>query len=78
MVGQCDLIGGDGGQCDLIGGDGGQLEASMTSSLLMDFQQDSQQETSFFPDSSAVVGRVFSATLPNNNMEDVYLGDVVK
>ncbi|KAJ4920915.1 hypothetical protein JOQ06_000170 [Pogonophryne albipinna] len=66
----------------LVGGglsvEGGQLEASMTSSLLMDFQQDSQQETSFFPDSSAVVGRVFSATLPNNNMEDVYLWDVVK
>ncbi|KAK5873219.1 hypothetical protein PBY51_013850 [Eleginops maclovinus] len=55
---------------------GVQLEASMTSSLLHDFQQETQHTTAF-PDSSAAVGRVFSMTLPNH-IEDVYLGDVVK
>lgn len=30
-----------------------------------------------FPDSSAVVGRIFQMTVPNK-MEDVYLGDIVK
>lgn len=69
------------------GGGGGELEASMHSSLLRDLQEatESRRATeagetaapSAFPDSSAVVGRVFQIRVPNK-MEDVYLGDIVK
>lgn len=73
---------------------GGELEASMSSSLLRDFQeategvqgtdaadatatrQDAATPTAF-PDSSAVVGRIFQIKVPNK-MEDVYLGDIIK
>uniref|UniRef100_A0A3Q2T857 Dystroglycan 1 n=1 Tax=Fundulus heteroclitus TaxID=8078 RepID=A0A3Q2T857_FUNHE len=60
----------------------GELEASMHSALLRDFQEatESLQETAAptaFPDSSAVVGRVFQIKVPNK-MEDGDLGDVVK
>ncbi|KAG7493342.1 hypothetical protein JOB18_006672 [Solea senegalensis] len=68
----------------------GELEASMSSSLLQEFrevterigameggaQQNSAPPTAF-PDSSAVVGRVFQMKVPNK-MEDVYVGDVVE
>lgn len=39
-------------------------------------QQNTAAPTAF-PDSSAVVGRIFQMKVPNN-MEDVYLGDIVK
>lgn len=39
-------------------------------------QQNAAAPTAF-PDSSAVVGRIFQMTVPNK-MEDVYLGDIVK
>ncbi|CAL8337674.1 unnamed protein product [Merluccius merluccius] len=83
----------------------GELEASMRSSLLLNFQEASlamraleeaeamaatrfslpsvtQQgaapaATTAFPDSSAVVGRIFQMKVPDK-MEDGYLGDVVK
>ncbi|KAM4583252.1 dystroglycan 1 [Fundulus diaphanus] len=61
----------------------GELEASMHSALLRDFQEatESLRETAApptaFPDSSAVVGRVFQIKVPNK-MEDGDLGDVVK
>ncbi|XP_068577251.1 dystroglycan 1-like [Cebidichthys violaceus] len=69
-------------------GRGGDLEASMSSSLLRDFREATEgvRETEWnsaappaaaFPDSSAVVGRIFQMTVPNK-MEDVYLGDIVK
>ncbi|XP_034021789.1 dystroglycan [Thalassophryne amazonica] len=70
-----------------------ELEASMHSSLLRDFQEVTadiraietadtvtQQGTAtptVFPDSSAVVGRLFQMKVPNK-MEDVYLGGIVK
>lgn len=71
-----------------LGGERSELEASMHSSLLHDFQgvtEDSAapaslQDTappSAFPDSSAVVGRLFQIKVPNK-MADVYLGDIVK
>ncbi|XP_054472967.1 dystroglycan [Anoplopoma fimbria] len=80
---------------------GGDLEASMHSSLLLDFQEATEgiraleavaaetgeaatteqnlapSPATAFPDSSAVVGRIFQMTVPNK-MEDVYLGDIVK
>lgn len=69
------------------GGGGSELEASMHSSLLHDLQEapESHRATearetatpTAFPDSSAVVGRVFQIKVPNK-MEDVYLGDIVK
>ncbi|XP_034538806.1 dystroglycan-like [Notolabrus celidotus] len=79
-------------------GRGGELEASMTSSLLHDFQEVTeglrameavametiersvtQQNTAptTFPDSSAVVGRIFQMKVPNKK-EEVYLGDIIK
>lgn len=39
--------------------------------------QQNTAATSAFPDSSAVVGRIFQMKVPNK-MEDVYLGDIVK
>lgn len=73
---------------------GGELEASMTSSLLGEFQEASEairpmeaadvaaarqnpSAPTAFPDSSAVVGRIFQMKVPNK-MEDVLLGDIVK
>lgn len=70
-------------------GGGGELEASMHSSFLQDFQEATEGiqemvagETNMaapaaFPDTSAVVGRIFQMKVPNK-MEDVYLGDIVK
>lgn len=72
-------------------GGGGELEASMHSSFLQDFQEategiqemvagETQQNMAApaaFPDTSAVVGRIFQMKVPNK-MEDVYLGDIVK
>lgn len=68
-----------------------ELEASMHSSLLRGFQESTedvkklgpaaaQQNTAVttaFPDSLAVVGRIFRMKVPNK-MEGVYLGDIVK
>uniref|UniRef100_A0A8C6UKM1 Dystroglycan 1 n=1 Tax=Neogobius melanostomus TaxID=47308 RepID=A0A8C6UKM1_9GOBI len=68
-----------------------ELEASMHSSLLRGFQESTeyvktlgpvagQQNTAAptaFPDSLAVVGRIFRMKVPNK-MEGVYLGDIVK
>lgn len=80
------------GEVVLMEGDtvgGGELEASMRSSFLQDFQeateeirrpgeaQQSEATPTVFPDSSAVVGRIFQMTVPNK-MEDLYLGDIVK
>lgn len=63
-------------------GVGRELEASMHSSLLRDFQEVTEgvrntPPPTAFPDSSAVVGRIFQMKVPNK-MEDVYLGDIVK
>lgn len=87
MLGEMVLleVGGEG-----VGG-ADQLEASMHSSFLHDFQEaterirpmgtgETQQNaaaSSAFPDSSAVVGRLFQMKVPNQ-MEGVYLGDIVK
>ncbi|XP_061584007.1 dystroglycan 1-like [Cololabis saira] len=68
---------------------GEELEASMSSSLLHGFHElpdglqpmdateapANQQDTAFFPDSSATVGRIFQISVPNK-MEHVYLGDL--
>lgn len=40
-------------------------------------QQNAEAAPTAFPDSSAVVGRIFQMKVPNK-MEDVYLGDIVK
>ncbi|XP_035517724.1 dystroglycan [Morone saxatilis] len=76
-----------GGEGERVGG-GSELEASMHSSFLQDFraveavgeaaatQQNAAAPTAF-PDSSAVVGRIFHMKVPNK-MEDVYLGDIIK
>lgn len=75
----------------VIDAGGGQLEleASMHSSLLQGFQEATedmrtlgpsggqQNAPTAFPDSSAVVGRIFRMKVPNK-MEGVYLGDIVK
>uniref|UniRef100_A0AAV2M6W8 Dystroglycan 1 n=1 Tax=Knipowitschia caucasica TaxID=637954 RepID=A0AAV2M6W8_KNICA len=62
------------------------LEASMHSSLLQGFHRatedvrtpvSQQNAPTAFPDSSAVVGRIFRMEVPNK-MEGVYLGDIVK
>lgn len=77
-----------GGERDMLGVE---LEASMHSSLLRGFQEATedvrtlepvatQQNTAAptaFPDSSAVVGRIFRMKVPNK-LEDIYLGDIVK
>lgn len=77
-----------GGEQDRLGVE---LEASMHSSLLRGFQESTedvktlgpvaaQQNTAVttaFPDSLAVVGRIFRMKVPNK-MEGVYLGDIVK
>lgn len=79
-----------GGEGERVGR-GGELEASMRSSFLQDFQEategiremvagETQQNMAApaaFPDTSAVVGRIFQMKVPNK-MEDVYLGDIVK
>lgn len=80
------------GEVVLMEGDtvgGGELEASMRSSFLQDFQeateemrrsgeaQQNEATPTVFPDSSAVVGRIFQIKVPNK-MEDLYLGDIVK
>lgn len=89
MLGEMVLleVGGEGG--GVARGD--QLEASMHSSFLQDFQEateriqpmgtgETQQNvaaSSAFSDTSAVVGRLFQMKVPNQ-MEGVYLGDIVK
>lgn len=79
------------GEVVLMEGDtvgGGELEASMGSSFLQDFQeateemqrpgeaQQNEATPTVFPDSSAVVGRIFQMKVPNK-MENLYLGDIV-
>ncbi|XP_029006026.1 dystroglycan [Betta splendens] len=63
------------------GGRRNELEASMHSSLLQNFQEATEGvgnvAPAAFPDSSAVVGRIFQMKVPNK-MEDVYLGEIVK
>ncbi|XP_061779748.2 dystroglycan 1 [Nerophis lumbriciformis] len=61
---------------------GGELEASMHSSLLLHFQEDTADANVAavkpnFPDSSAVVGRLFQMKVPTK-MEDTYVGDVMQ
>ncbi|XP_041837289.1 dystroglycan [Melanotaenia boesemani] len=95
---EMDMLGGmvlieAGGEGEMLGG-GGELEASMSSSLLRDFQEATEglqvmeaaesaatrqnpATPTAFPDSSAVVGRIFQFKVPNK-MEDVYLGDIIK
>lgn len=72
-------------------GEGGELEASMHSSLFREFKdvtdgiwaidstkiQQNMASPGTFPDTSAVVGRIFQMKVPNE-MDDVYLGDIVK
>lgn len=67
-------------------GTGSELEASMHSSFLHNFQeatdvtgelQHNAAAPAAFPDTSAVVGRIFRMKVPNK-MEDVYLGEIVK
>lgn len=72
-------------------GEGGELEASMHSSLFQEFKdvtegiwaidstetQQNMASPGTFPDTSAVVGRLFQMKVPNE-MDDVYLGDIVK
>ncbi|XP_078105612.1 dystroglycan 1 [Sander vitreus] len=54
------------------------LEAGKSSSAAAATQQNTAAGApTAFPDSSAVVGRIFQMTVPNK-MEDVYLGDIVK
>lgn len=62
------------GEMTIAEAGGSDLEASMHSSLLHDVQE---APPAAFPDSSAVVGRLFQMKVPNK-MEDVYLGDIVK
>lgn len=80
-------VGGEGGGAGRVD----QLEASMHSSFLQDFQEVTERirptgtgetqrnvaASSAVPDTSAVVGRFFHMKVPNQ-MEGVYLGDIVK
>lgn len=75
-------VGGDSGQ---VGGAGGNLEASMTSSLLRDYLEVTEGVAAVgrrqgaalaaFPDSSAVVGRIFTLKLPKE--AELQQGDTV-
>lgn len=51
-------------------------EVAMRNGEMAATQQNAATPTAF-PDSSAVVGRIFQMKVPNK-MEDVYLGDIVK
>lgn len=66
-------------EIDLLGGNG--LEASMSSSLLSGFQEETESLQSLkaqtaFPD-SAMVGRIFQLKMPNK-VEDSYMGEIVQ
>uniref|UniRef100_A0A8C7ZJV4 Dystroglycan 1 n=1 Tax=Oryzias sinensis TaxID=183150 RepID=A0A8C7ZJV4_9TELE len=67
-------------EIDVLGGNG--LEASMSSSLLSGFQEETESLQSLkaptaFPDSSAMVGRIFQLKMPHK-VEDSYMGEIVQ